>query len=428
MIPDTLDKIGGFTAMHPDKNAEGRSLARVWTAVMFIAATALAVSVPVHLVQGVPSAGTVLYVIMTVLLLADVGVRWGESRSLSAYGWRWLLVDVVAAIPFGILFGPTPLDALRLLKLARVVSVMALWWHRNTPRWNTLRLLYSGYWIALVVHWLACGWLALRAIPPESLPAQNTYLRALYWCVTTLASVGYGDITPQTEVEMIYAIIVMAIGVGMFGYVIGNIAHILANLHPSRTRYVETMERLNAFMEYRDLPSSLQDRVLGYYHYRWEKRLGFDESAILAELPPSLLADVSLYLKKDVIEKVPFFKGAGEELVREIALAMQPVIYMPGDYVFRSGDKGQEMFFIGRGEVEVLAKDGRTVQATLRDGEFFGEIALVLGHPRTASVRAVGFCDLYALDKETFHRIIARNPEFAAHIDAMVRERFGHTS
>ena len=405
-----------------------RFLARAWTAVMFISTTALAVGVPVHLVQGGPPSGRLLDIAVTVILLADMFVQLDKSRSLTAAGWRWLLVDVVAGIPFGILLGPTPLELLRLVKLARVVSMMALWWQRNTPRWNTFRLLYSGYWIALVVHWLACGWLALRAIPQESLPGQNTYLRALYWCVTTLTSVGYGDITPQTEVETIYAIIVMTIGVGMFGYVIGNIAHILANLHPSRTRYVETMERLNAFMEYRDLPSGLQDRVRGYYGYRWEKRLGFDESAIVADLPPSLLADVSLYLKKDVIEKVPFFKGAGEELVREIALAMRPVIYMPGDYIFRSGEKGQEMFFIGRGQVEVLAKDGHTVQATLHDGQFFGEIALVLRHPRTASVRAVGFCDLYALDKETFDRIVARNPEFAAHIDAMVRERFGPTS
>jgi voltage-gated potassium channel len=403
-----------------------RYLARMWTAVMFGAATALAVGVPLHLVHGNLPAGMFLDIALTVILIADVVVRLGEHRSFTAYGWRWLLADVAAAIPFGILFGPTPLELLRLLKLARVVSVMTLWWHRNTPRWNMFRLLYSGYWIALVVHWLSCGWVALRAIPTGSLPAQNSYLRALYWCVTTLTSVGYGDITPQTDLETIYAIIVMTIGVGMFGYVVGNIAHILANLHPSRARYVETMERLNAFMEDRDLPSSLQDRVRGYYRYRWEKRLGFDESEIVSELPPSLLADVSLYLKKDVIEKVPFFKGAGEDLVREIALAMRPVIYLPGDYVFRSGEKGQEMFFIGRGQVEVLAKDGRTVQATLHDGEFFGEIALVLGHPRTASVRAVGFCDLYALDKDTFDRIVARNPEFAAHIDTMVRERFGH--
>lgn len=402
--------------------------ARAWTAVMFGSATALAVGVPLHLVQGGFRMGMFLDIAVTILLVADVVVRWGGSRSFTARRWRWLFVDLMAAVPFGIVFGPTPLALLRLLKLTRVVSVMALWWRQNTSRWNTFRLLYSGYWIALVVHWLACGWMALRAIPTESLTGQNTYLRALYWCVTTLTSVGYGDITPQTEAETVYAIIVMTIGVGMFGYVIGNIAHILANLHPSRARYVETMERLNAFMEYRDLPPNLQDRVRGYYGYRWETRLGFDESEILGELPPSLLADVSLYLKKDVIEKVPFFKGAGEGLVREIALAMRPVIYMPGDYVFRSGEKGQEMFFIGRGQVEVLAKDGRTVQATLHDGEFFGEIALVLGHPRTASVRAIGFCDLYALDKETFDRIVTRNPEFAAHIDAMVRERFGHNS
>ena len=236
---------------------------------------------------------------------------------------------------------------------------------------------------------------------------------------------GYGDITPRTELETVYAIFVMAAGVGMFGYVIGNIAHIIANMHPSRVRYIETMEGINAFMDYRGLPQPLQRRIRDYYAYRWEKRLGFDESAILNDLSFSLREDVSLFLKKEVIEQVPFFKGATEELVREISLAMRPRVYMPGDPVFRAGEQGEEMYFIGRGEVEVLAKDGTAVQAVLRDGDFFGEGALVLGQPRSATVRAVGFCDLYALDKAAFDSIVHRHPEFAAHIERMITERFG---
>ena len=236
--------------------------------------------------------------------------------------------------------------------------------------------------------------------------------------------VGYGDITPQNDFEMIFAVMAMVLGVGMFGYVIGNVAHIISNLHPSRARYVETMERINAFMEYRGLPDALQHRIREYHGYRWEKRLGFDESVIVDELPPSLRAEVSLFLKKDVIEKVPLFKGAGTDLIRDIALAMHPLVYLPGDYIFRAGDQGKEMFFIGRGTVEILGKERESVQATLGDGQFFGEVALVKGQPRNASVRAVGYCDLYSLDKETFDRIIAHHPDFKEHIDQMVKERF----
>ena len=167
---------------------------------MFGSATALAFGVPLHLVQGALRIGMFLDIAVTVMLVADVVVRWGGSRSFTARNWRWLFVDVVAAVPFGILFGPTPLELLRLMKLARVMSVMALWWRQNTPRWNTFRLVYSSIWIAFVVHWLSCGWLALRAASYGiwNNAGKDTYLRALYWTVTTLTSVGYGDITRRT--------------------------------------------------------------------------------------------------------------------------------------------------------------------------------------------------------------------------------------
>jgi hypothetical protein len=399
----------------------------IWSLVMAAAATVIAILSPLHVLIGDAPAPWIqaLEYAVSILMAADVIVRWKHAGSLKAYGPGWFCVDVIAAIPFTVLFGFTLLDLLRLGKLLRVVQSMKKWWSQYVDKWNLFRLIYSGYWIGLVVHVLSCGWYAVRALTPGTHGAENSYIMALYWCVTTLTSVGYGDITPLTNVETVYAVFVMAAGVGMFGYVIGNIAHILANLHPSRVRYVETMEGINAFMEYRGLPARLQRRIRDFYSYRWEKRLGFDESAILDDLPPSLQGDVSLFLKRDVIEKVPFFQGATDELIREIALAMRPQVYMPGDLVFRAGEKGAEMFFIGRGEVEVLGKDGTTVQARLKDGQFFGEGALVLGQPRSASVRAVGFCDLYALDKNAFEGIIARYPEFKAHIVDMIRQRFG---
>ena len=318
---------------------------RAWSVLSFVVTTLLVLYVPARLVLGPSFLGGMpsFDIILVTLLITDLVVRWKYAGSFETYGWRWFLVDLLAALPFGLLFPGSPLDLIRLVKMGRIVETMKQWWQQYGSRWNTLRLLYSGYFIGLVVHGLACAWVALRSLhPQEGVP--NTYLRGLYYCVTTLASVGYGDITPQTDYEMIFAVIVMALGVGMFGYIIGNVAHIIANLHPSRTRYVEAMEKINAFMEYRRLPAGLQHRIREYHGYRWEKRLGFDESAIVDELPPSLQAEVSLFLKKDVIEKVPLFKGAGTDLVRDIALAMRPLVYLPGDFIFRAGDQGKEMF------------------------------------------------------------------------------------
>jgi hypothetical protein len=399
--------------------------ALVWEVVILLATTIAAVGIPARLVlsdQMVP--GWVFYDhILTVVFTVDFFVQLKKSRwTIPSFGPGWYSVDLFSALPLSLVPGASYLVVLRLLKLFRVVQLMREWWHKYASSWNALRLAYSVYWIVLGVHWLSSGWVALRGLEQAASP-WDAYLRGLYWCVVTIATVGYGDITPRTNLEILYAIGVMIVGVGLYGYVIGNVAHILANLHPSRVRYVENMERLNGFLTDRDVPSELQDRIRDYYKYVWDRRLGFEESSIMATLPPGLLAEISMFLKRDVIEKVPFLHGASELLIREISLAMKPVVYAPGDFVFQKGEQGMEMFFIGRGTVHVLGQDERSVAATLTDGAFFGEFALVLGQPRNASVRAVTYCDLYSLDKETFDRIIARHPDFAAHIRSMMQER-----
>ena len=75
------------------------------------------------------------------------------------------------------------------------------------------------------------------------------------------------------------------------------------------------------------------------------------------------------------------------------------------------------------GSVEVTSEDGKTVIQTLSDGDFFGELALLHSKPRIATVRAVGYWDLYTLDRESFAQTLAQYPDFAAHIDRISQER-----
>ena len=178
-----------------------------------------------------------------------------------------------------------------------------------------------------------------------------------------------------------------------------------------------------AFMHYRHIPRALQQRVRDYYDYLWEQRRVFDETKILKDLPPSLSTDVSLFLKRDLIENVPLFQGASDAFIREVALELESVVVMPGDFIIRAGERGRDMYFISRGTAEALAPDGQTLYRTLSDGDFFGEIALILDQRRSASVRAVTHCDLYRLDKTMFERTLSHYPNIASQIRELAEER-----
>lgn len=411
-------------------------LHNLWDVILALGVTYAAVEIPLRSVLAyAPTAGLhLLDTLLLVILCCDVLVQWqrpdhgtgrfvrGTPSTTGLQACLWLSLDVLAALPFKLLSSLSMWPLVHLIKLGRVAQRMRRWRRHEVQYASMLRLAFFVYWFLLTSHWLACGWLALGGVEGQK-PHLHPYFTALYWCVTTLATVGYGDIVPNTNAQTAYAMVAMLIGVGVYGYVIGNVTRLLANIDLAHSHYMENMERLTAFMRYRNIPPLLQRRLRDYYVYLWENRLGFDELSVLEELPDSLRSEVALFLRRDFIEHAPLFKGASHELVREMALELRPVVYTPGDYIIRVGQYGRHMYFISRGTVEIIAADGKTVVNTLRDGDFFGELALLFRQPRTATVRATNYCDLYTLDKDTFDRVLAHYPDFASHIREQAERR-----
>lgn len=408
-------------------------LLRTWDVILTLSVSAAAVITPLLLVLPLAAIGYAFYMdeLVTIIFTLDLLFRLQERRRAKSSslvengsernGVAWFAVDLLAALPFGLMFSNPWWEVFRVLKLARVGQLLRQWRKRAVKRSNVLQLAFFVYWLMLSVHWIACGWLALRGATPGE--ETSNYLRALYWAIQTFSTVGYGDITATNDAQTLYALVVMLIGVGVYGYLIGNVASLLANIDPAKVHHLQSLEKLTAFMNYRSIPPEIQKRIREYYDYLWEKRLSFDESTVIAELPPSLKTEVSLFLKRDIIAKVPLFHGASDEFIKEIALAMKPLVFMPGDYVYHAGESGRDMYFISKGTIEVVSKDGAQIYATLTDGDFFGEIALVLNEPRTASVRALTFCDLYRLDKEMFQHVLLHHPEIGAQITSKAQKR-----
>src|SRR5262249_32694785 len=117
-------------------------------------------------------------------------------------------------------------------------------------------------------------------------------------------------------------------------------------------------------------------------------------------------------IDRETLERVPLFHGGDPLLLSQVSMALRPRAAAPGEVVVEKGEVGSEMYLICRGEVEVLDGAGR-VLATLREGDCFGEVALLLSEPRNATVRAKTLCDLFVLEKADFSRILRDHHQFA---------------
>src|SRR5215203_1237416 len=123
----------------------------------------------------------------------------------------------------------------------------------------------------------------------------------------------------------------------------------------------------------------------------------------------------------DLLRASPLFRPLPGPVIEELAAKLVVVTTSAGEQVIREGDAGDRFYLVGSGEVEVSSA-GHPV-ATLRPGEYFGEIALLRDVPRTATVQAKSDARLYALERDEFLSAVTGHPESAEAADAVVASR-----
>jgi CRP/FNR family transcriptional regulator, cyclic AMP receptor protein len=109
------------------------------------------------------------------------------------------------------------------------------------------------------------------------------------------------------------------------------------------------------------------------------------------------------------------------ELFRQETGALQ---LAPGDSLFREGEKGEKMFVLLEGEMEILLGD--FVLETVRQGALIGEMALIDDSPRTATAAAKTLCRLAEIDRRRFHFLVQQTPHFATHVMKTLADRLRH--
>ena len=333
-----------------------------------------------------------------------------------------MIIDLLAALPFLALLTQSGDDAgmrvvavslglLRVVKLAKVPRVMAELQDSLMINPSIMRLLLFVFWFTLVCHFMALGWILIGAAESGRSPF-DIYLRSLYWCLTTVATIGYGDYTPNhdSNVQIIYTMVVQVFGVAMYGYIIGNVSGLIANLDTAKAEFLRKTESVNRFMRMHKIPLKDQERVRDYYNYLWHKKRSVGLSDVISDLPHTLSRDIALVIHQDILKKVVLFRHADELFVREAVQLLKPELFLPGDYIIREGASGDCMYFLDEGEAEVLVKNERV--SLLTEGSPFGESALVREEKRNASIRAITYCHVYMLGKKDFNDLREKHPAF----------------
>ncbi len=155
-------------------------------------------------------------------------------------------------------------------------------------------------------------------------------------------------------------------------------------------------------------------------------RTDFD---VIANQYPSIWLVLEKHLKerliKTICQKSSVFKHLNESDQVFLSELVEEKKYQAGEAIFKEGDEGQAMYFIKSGKLSVSIQEGasRVEIAHLNAGDFFGEMALISGQKRSATVRAQSEAELFVLEKENAKRLFKQNSQLTANFISAIKER-----
>ncbi|XP_068092212.1 potassium voltage-gated channel subfamily H member 8 isoform X2 [Hyperolius riggenbachi] len=407
------------------------------------------------------------------------------------YVTTWFVIDLIAALPFDLLyaFNVTVVSLVHLLKTIRLLRLLRLL--QKLDRYSqhstiVLTLLMSMF--ALLAHWMACIWYVIGRMEMEENPLswdietnrsgkwmlnvsnsieskalktrpkswlhelgkrlespfysnntqggptiRSTYIASLYFTLSSLTSVGFGNVSANTDAEKIFSICIMLIGALMHALVFGNVTAIIQRLYSRWSLYHTRTKDLKDFIRVHHLPQQLKQRMLEYFQTNWSVNNGIDSHELLKEFPDELRSDITMYLNKEILQ-LSLFENASRGCLRSLSLHIKTSFCAPGEYLLRQGDALQAIYLVCSGSMEVL-KDGM-VLAILGKGDLIGATLSLSDQviKTNADVKALTYCDLQCIILKGLYEVLDFYPEYAHKFVEDIRQdltynlREGHES
>ncbi|XP_052872535.1 cyclic nucleotide-gated cation channel alpha-3 [Anopheles cruzii] len=353
-------------------------------------------------------------------------------------------IDCLCLLPLDFLYLSIGFNSI--LRSFRLVKIYRFWAfmdrterHTNYP--NLFRSTSLIHYLLVIFHWNGClyhiiyknngfgskNWVFHDS---ESADVVKQYLQSYYWC--TLALTTIGDLPrPRSKAEYVFVIAQLLFGLMLFATVLGHVANIVTSVSAARKEFQAKLDGVKTYMRMRRVPNHLQVKVIKWFDYLWLTQKCSDEERAVSCLPDKLKAEIAINVHLDTLKRVEIFQNTEAGFLCELVLKLRPVLFSPGDFICRKGEVGKEMYIVNRGRLQVVADNGKTVMASLKAGSYFGEISILnmgtagkaLGNRRTASVRSVGYSDLFVLSKKDMWDVLKEYPAARVRLEAIAVKR-----
>jgi len=343
------------------------------------------------------------------------------------------ILDQILLQNYGITYGEFfPLHLFKFLFFLKIKTMYEIIHRINerfllTEKFQNLISLFKVFFISiLVAHLFACFWYfaaqhsnsATTWLSRANLLDSSwnvKYLYAMYWAIITMMTVGYGDITPQNEVEIIVCMITVVLGCGVYAYNISSIGILLQNFNKENAEFNHKINIINQYMNRKNINRDLQMRIREYLRFIWKEENTQnleDEQKIIEHLSNSLREELLIEAYGDILQKYPmFFANFTEKSLRKVVSIIKDIKLFPEEKIFLENEEDDfSIYFIIKGKVELSTESGISIKE-LGVGEHFGEIAFFSGKARKLSARSKDFTTLFAINRDEFIKVLMKNSD-----------------
>ena len=334
----------------------------------------------------------------------------------------WFTIDILAILPLEHLIESDANALIRvarigklykLVKITRLVRLVKLIKHQGQlfDRLNDLfkvgqgveRLAFSAILFIMLCHFMACIWIFVadlnsdkHEVPdPEGGPSDHEdtnwlvaggfsefsipqkYVISIYYTVTTISTVGYGDISGTNTFERIICIFLMIIGVFFFSFSSGTLTSIIANYDMIHQKFQDKQIILKKITKEYQLPPHLYQQVMSALKYNTQND-NHEINEFVESLPLTLKTKVNMCIYKGMYEKINFLSQMNELFITWICPLLKPRVVASQQYVYLDNDVIDSIYFLTRGTAGfVLKLKKNIVYIEINEGDDFGQVDLV---------------------------------------------------
>lgn len=249
------------------------------------------------------------------------------------------------------------------------------------------------------------------------------YVVSVYWAVTSLCTVGYGDVLSRTLYEYSLSIIVMLAGGFCFAYMVGGLSVMLERVTTRNKVLKDKLYELDGFMHRQKIPKTIRMGVRE--HLTKQENSKYHIPAMLRSMHGSLKNDIFLLLYQDLVRSVPFFKRFSDRAIVYLIGQFKYRGLPAGEAIYRQGTVGDTIYFIRTGRVQMSIVNQQKTSTTawvVESPGFFGENIVMNKNERIASAITQSWCNIFTLTKDDIADTCRRYPDAEIALDMFARQ------